>query len=68
MISSVDVTSYGVSHANDWVSLGYGTSREKLTLSQFVHKCNLDVYSSSKCINYCIFKTEFAVEKYITEC
>lgn len=41
---------------------------EKRLQSQFVQKWNSDVYSSSKCINYRIFKTEFALEKYITEC
>lgn len=41
---------------------------EKRLQFQFVQKWNSDVYSSSKCINYRIFKTEFALEKYITEC
>ena len=41
---------------------------EKRLQFQFVKKWNSDVYSSSKCINYRIFKTEFALEKYIIEC
>lgn len=34
---------------------------------QFIQVWNSDVYNSSKCINYRIFKTEFNLEKYITE-
>lgn len=34
---------------------------------QFVQKWNSDVFNSSKCINYRIFKTNFVLEKYLIE-
>ena len=34
---------------------------------QYIQKWNSDVYSSPKCINYRIFKTDFKTEFYFTE-
>ena len=34
---------------------------------QFVQNWNQDVFNSSKCLNYRLFKTTFILEKYITE-